>query len=381
MSRRGIAGSIALAAILASLAAAAPGEAAFPGKPGRIAFTYIESPDLEIGSIAPGGAGFVQLTGNAANLGDAFPSYSPDGRRILLTQTNNNTFLGQILIMGDGGADQIPLTSPALGTYGASFAPDGESFAYVCKAGADDEICAATVNGAPLPNLTANADNVADRDPVYARDGSLYFDRQVLGEDQEIWVRRPDGTEQQLTNNGVADGAPDPSPDGRKVTFFSAETGNSDVFVMNADGSGRVNLTGSAMQELSPVFSPTGAEIAFSRDGVLMTMPSVGGSAFQVTATGIPVGPSDWQAVPVKCGGKRATQVGTSARDTLVGTAGKDVLAGLGGKDKLRGKRGNDVLCGGGGRDRLIGGGGRKDRCIGGKAADKAKGCEKAKGV
>ena len=59
-----------------------------------------------------------------------------------------------------------------------------------------------------------------------------------------------------------------------------------------------------------------------------------------------------------KCGGKRATIVGTAGPNELDGTKGNDVIAGLGGVDRLRGLGGNDIICGGGGGDFLYGGGG-----------------------
>jgi Ca2+-binding RTX toxin-like protein len=57
-----------------------------------------------------------------------------------------------------------------------------------------------------------------------------------------------------------------------------------------------------------------------------------------------------------RCQGKRATIVGTPARDVLVGTAGPDVIAGLGGNDRIEGLAGDDVICGGEGADGLFGG-------------------------
>jgi hypothetical protein len=70
-----------------------------------------------------------------------------------------------------------------------------------------------------------------------------------------------------------------------------------------------------------------------------------------------------------KCGGKRATLIGTSKRDRIKGTKRRDVIAGLGGNDVIRGLGGNDILCGGAGRDRLIGGKGA-DELLGGKGRD-----------
>jgi len=60
----------------------------------------------------------------------------------------------------------------------------------------------------------------------------------------------------------------------------------------------------------------------------------------------------------LKCGGKRATIVGTNGMDKLKGTRRADVIVALGGNDKVDGRGGNDLICGGNGNDSLKGGAG-----------------------
>ncbi|MGQ0592156.1 MAG: hypothetical protein ACT4QB_05760 [Gammaproteobacteria bacterium] len=87
-------------------------------------------------------------------------------------------------------------------------------------------------------------------------------------------------------------------------------------------------------------------------------------------------------AVPPKCGGRRATILGTSRNDTLRGTLGPDVILGRGGNDTIRGLGGNDTICGGPGRDTLIGnegndrlfGEGQNDRLFGDQGRDEVDG-------
>jgi RTX calcium-binding nonapeptide repeat (4 copies) len=78
-------------------------------------------------------------------------------------------------------------------------------------------------------------------------------------------------------------------------------------------------------------------------------------------------------AVTRKCGGKKATIVGTSGADKLNGTKKRDVISGLGGNDTIKGVAGNDLLCGGGGNDKIFGHGG-KDKLYGGDGNDVLKG-------
>ncbi len=107
----------------------------------------------------------------------------------------------------------------------------------------------------------------------------------------------------------------------------------------------------------------------------------------------------------VKCGGRKATLIGTAGDDVLRGTPGVDVIVGLGGNDVIEGLGGSDRICGmngndrvaggtghdriygGDGDDRLLGGGGRDllvggvgaDYCHGGKGRNTGKTCETQK--
>ena len=78
------------------------------------------------------------------------------------------------------------------------------------------------------------------------------------------------------------------------------------------------------------------------------------------------------QSVP-RCGGKRATIVGTKGSERLKGTRRSDVIVALGGNDKVTGGRGNDIICGGDGNDSVSGEAG-KDRIYGQNGKDSLSG-------
>jgi Tol biopolymer transport system component len=81
----------------------------------------------------------------------------------------------------------------------------------------------------------------------------------------EIYVMNPDGSEQtRLTNNPEEDVQPAWSPDGRRIAFVRSRQ----IHVMNADGSGVIRLTQIGSINESPAWSPDGRLIAFqsSRD-------------------------------------------------------------------------------------------------------------------
>lgn len=63
--------------------------------------------------------------------------------------------------------------------------------------------------------------------------------------------------------NGGYEDDPAWSPDGRKVAFVSVETGNADIFVINADGTGKTRLTTNTARDAGPSWSPDGTKIVF----------------------------------------------------------------------------------------------------------------------
>lgn len=94
-------------------------------------------------------------------------------------------------------------------------------------------------------------------------------------------------TPEEVFDPGIA-WPPQWSPDGGKIAFTSlSSTGESDIFAINADGSGLVNLTNSPGQDLDPVWSPDGSSIAFvsyrERNGEIYVMRADGTNPINVS--------------------------------------------------------------------------------------------------
>jgi serine/threonine protein kinase len=87
----------------------------------------------------------------------------------------------------------------------------------------------------------------------------------------EIYVMNADGSGQiNLTNHPAWDAyVSDWSPDGMLITFPSNRDGNEEIYVMNGDGSGVTRLTNNPGLDFAPSWSPDGLRIAFvsNRDG------------------------------------------------------------------------------------------------------------------
>ena len=82
------------------------------------------------------------------------------------------------------------------------------------------------------------------------------------GTSEDIFVMQPDGSGQTaITGPPQYERDPTWSPDGTRIAFDL----NGDVHVMNADGTGAVNLTGGSFgTDAGPTWSPDGSKIAFS---------------------------------------------------------------------------------------------------------------------
>ena len=118
-------------------------------------------------------------------------------------------------------------------------------------------------------------------EPEWSPDGSrLVFQSNRSGTTQ-IYVINADGTgETNLSNNGFNDRAPDWSPDGTSIVFDSDRNGGPEIWVMNADGTGQVLLYGPVGRR--PAWSPDGTRIAFEA-GDLHVMNSDGTNVVNVT--------------------------------------------------------------------------------------------------
>jgi TolB protein len=160
--------------------------------------------------------------------------------------------------MNADGSDQRNLTknSPGWNLY-PDWSPDGARIAYARSTSADAEtdISVMDADGSDQTNLTHTS--IRESEPVWSPDGrKIAFTRApTIYPPDAIFVMNADGSGQRnLTNNLEDDySAPSWSPDGKKIAFESDRTNYPrkeippfDIFVMNADGSGKTNLTKSA---------------------------------------------------------------------------------------------------------------------------------------
>lgn len=97
-----------------------------------------------------------------------------------------------------------------------------------------------------------------------------------------------------LTNDPAVESSPAWSPDGTRTAFVSQRGGNAEVWAMNANGSGQMDLTVTpGLDESSPAWSPDGERIAYtvvSRYGRIVSFSQALGIASIVLQTAMLMG-------------------------------------------------------------------------------------------
>jgi TolB protein len=247
-----------------------------------------------------------RLTNN--NFGDAFPSLSPDGSKLVFD--SNRLFESPALNTADLFVMDWDGENLAYVTRGSSatWSPDSRTIAYHASASGtgryirsdpgsatiDSDIFVINVDdavaGSGIPVNITNNPLTVDDDPDWSPDGTkILFTRHNVTDNHqnprsaEIWVMNADGTGQlQLTHNVEEERAPAWSPDGTRIIYScrrgtpATATGPAtfEICVMNADGSGELRLTNNAVGDLTPTWSPEGDRIIYhvSSAGLLLQL-------------------------------------------------------------------------------------------------------------
>jgi len=171
------------------------------------------------------------------------------------------------------------------------------------------------VDGSNQVNISNSVPDV-DGNPNWSPDGSkIVFSRVASGGpfEFELWVMNAaDGSGQQNLSNDVNsnDDDADWSPDGLKIVFESnrgGSTGN-EIWRMNADGSGKTQITFNSDDDSNPNYSPDGKKIVFrtNRDGgnrEIYVMNADGSNPQNLSNDPSSESSPHWQPVSVLIGG------------------------------------------------------------------------------
>jgi RHS repeat-associated protein len=133
----------------------------------------------------------------------------------------------------------------------------------------------------------------------------------------QLYLMNTDGTGvTRLTNNASNDDAPRWSPNNSKIVFESDRDsslcGIFDIYTMNADGSGQARLTTDANDDSAPVWSPDGTKVAFQsfRNGAnyqVYVMNADGSGQTNISNSGLNDTQPSWSPDGTKIAFTRAT--------------------------------------------------------------------------
>jgi TolB protein len=149
-----------------------------------------------------------------------------------------------------------------------SWSPDGKRLLFTSTRSGNQEIWVADAGGGN-PKMLTN-DPSLNQHPRWSPDGArIVFNSNREGS-QDIYVMDADGSHlRRLTSSPALDIAPCWSPDGTEIAFTSNRDGNYEIYRVKADGSDARNLTRDPSWDHHPAWHPDGRRIAFvsSRDG------------------------------------------------------------------------------------------------------------------
>jgi dipeptidyl aminopeptidase/acylaminoacyl peptidase len=127
--------------------------------------------------------------------------------------------------------------------------------------------------------------------PLFSPDGKRVAFESARSGNHEIWVCNEHGSAPvQLTFLGAWSGTPRWSPDGEKLAFDSNSTGNWDIFVVSSRGGKPVQMTSNRADDFIASWSQDGKWIYFTsrRTGryEIWKIPVAGGDEIQMTKNG-----------------------------------------------------------------------------------------------
>jgi WD40 repeat protein len=271
---------IALSALfVAVLCTPTAANAAFPGSNGKLAFVR----DGQIWTMDAGGTGQTQLTTGLTTATE--PEWSPDGTRILYTRGTScgtNCTRREVRVMNADGTGDAHVYGPGgYGVFSPTWSPDGKRVAFIVPDYVGPGCChfayqiyTADLAGSDLDlvwlepepqQLSDLAWSPKGDELAYTRDAGFNFyklvnvkgigsgtgpARNLVPTDPENWTAS----------------APSWSPDATRVGYLvdTRPATESDVAVVNSDGTGETPLTADDVQQYGEEWSPDGTKIAFS---------------------------------------------------------------------------------------------------------------------
>jgi len=238
----------------------------------KIAYVVREESGSFIYVMNPDGSNKIKLTAGS------MPCWSPCGKKIAFTAEKDDN--RDIYYMDVDGTNIIRLTTHSDADVNPAWSPDGSMIAFNSNRSGSSQIWRTNVEagegketwGYNLTQLTLDTPHKrVNNFHAWSPNGLwLAFEADRDRDDPEIYLANAvDGTNQQrLTFTRALDEVPEWSHDSKKIIFSSdmhgePKTGNYDIYIMNIDGSNQKRLTITDEQASNPSMSPNGTKIVY----------------------------------------------------------------------------------------------------------------------
>jgi serine/threonine protein kinase len=229
----------------------------------------------------------------ADSLGDDFPAFSPDGRRLAFIRAMlaNVTNIYDLSLGKDFQPLAVPVKLSKTGKFSApAWTADGRDLIFSeYGTSITDHLWRMRAAEGAAASLVLSDGGIA---PAISRQGTrLVFAREI--NDNNIWrVPAQEGAGKTAPVPLIASTRSDQvgrySPDGKQIAFVSDRTGQSEIWIANADGTNQIQLTSLPSDQAGGVsWAPDGRKIVFTWMGggtaQIYTIPVSGGKPLQIT--------------------------------------------------------------------------------------------------
>jgi Tol biopolymer transport system component len=255
-------------------------------------FNYIPPSDIYLAPVAGGDP--VRLTFIEKAIGGL--SWTSSGEELVFSAERGETgrpILWRISAGGGTPASVIDVSGDSV--FQPSIAAQGNRLAFA-QLSFDFNIYRVELTGDPDgrrkmgPPTKLIASTRTESDPRVSPDGRKVLFISNRSGNSNLWVCDADGKNADQLTDGLYVDTPSWSPDARLIAFNSVVNGNSDISTIGADGGIINRLTTDPYVESTPSWSPDGNWLYFSSNRTgraeVWKIPAAGGSAVQVTRGG-----------------------------------------------------------------------------------------------